>query len=370
MKVPQVQPWLGLDEYEAIRSCFTENWITEGPKAAEFRSKLLDLTGAKYGEFAPNGTLAIYLALMAAGIGPGDEVIVPDFTFIATANAVVMTGATPVFADVTRTNFQLDVEACEVRFTPRTKAIMPAHMYGMVSNMDAIMELANSRGVVVIEDAAQALGVNYKSQHAGTFGKVGTFSFFADKAVTTGEGGFVITDDPDVGHNLKFLRNQGREDRGSFIHPEIGFNLRMTDIQAAIGLVQLDKLAEVKRRKLQALQWFKDGLANVEEVNFLELEPGSERIPFRTCITTESAHELMEYMDERGIQARTFFFPLHKQPSFQGIVRGSGVSPEEFPNSIYGYDHGICLPAFPEITQEQVEYTIETIKDFYTRTPV
>jgi perosamine synthetase len=368
MKVPQVQPWLGLDEYEAIKSCFTDNWVTEGPKSAEFRSQLLELTGAEYGEFAPNGTLAIYLGLMAAGIGPGDEVIVPDFTFIATANAVAMAGATPVFADVTSTNFQIDVEACESRITPRTKAIMPAHMYGMVSNMSAIMELANRHEIMVIEDAAQALGVNYNGQHAGTFGKVGCFSFFADKAVTTGEGGFVITDDPEVAHNLKFLRNQGREDRGSFIHPEIGFNFRMTDIHAAIGLTQLGKLPEAKRRKLQALQWFKDGLADVEEVKFLELEPGSERIPFRTCITANNAHELMDYMDNREIQARTFFYPLHKQPAFEEIVKTSGVTSKEFPNSIYAYENGICLPAFPELSQEQVEYTVGVIKDFYART--
>lgn len=367
MKVPQVQPWLGLDEYEAIKSCFTDNWVTEGPKSTEFRSQLLELTGAEYGEFAPNGTLAIYLALLAVGIKPGDEVIVPDFTFIATANAVAMTGAIPVFADVTRTNFQLDVEACESRITSRTKAIMPAHMYGMISNMKAILELADQHGLMVVEDAAQALGVRYEGKHSGTFGKAGCFSFFADKAVTTGEGGFVVTDDPDVGHNLKFLRNQGREDRGSFIHPEIGYNFRMTDIQAAIGLTQLSKLPEAKRRKLQALQWFKDGLANVDEVQFLVQEPGSERIPFRTCILAERAHDLMAYMDENEIQSRTFFYPLHKQPAFQEYVLNSGVSSNEFPNSIYAYEHGICLPAFPELSQDQVDYTVSVITDFYAR---
>ena len=368
MKVPQVQPWLGLDEYEAIKSCFTDNWVTEGPKAAVFKQQLLELTGAKYGEFAPNGTLALYLGLHAAGIGPGDEVIVPDFTFIATANAVCMVGATPVFADVTPTNFQLDVEACEARITERTKAIMPAHMYGMVSNMDAITELADRHGIMVIEDAAQALGVNYNGKHAGTFGKVGCFSFFADKAVTTGEGGFVITDDPEVAHNLQFLRNQGREDRGSFIHPEIGFNFRMTDVHAAIGITQLGKLPEAKQRKLQALQWFKEGLADLESVKFLELEPGSERIPFRTCIIVDRAHDLMDFMAEREIQARTFFYPLHMQPAFKEIVAKSGISTDEFPNSKYAYEHGVCLPAFPELSQAQVEYTVDVIKEFHAGT--
>ena len=367
MKVPQVQPWLGLDEYEAIKSCFTDNWVTEGPKAAEFKNQLLELIGAKFGEFAPNGTLALYQGLHAAGIGPGDEVIVPDFTFIATANAVCMVGATPVFADVTPHNFQLDAESCESKITPRTKAIMPAHMYGMVSNMDAIMELANRHNIMVIEDAAQALGVHYNGKHAGTFGKVGCFSFFADKAVTTGEGGFVITDDPDISHNLKFLRNQGREDRGSFIHPEIGYNFRMTDIHAAIGITQLGKLPEAKRRKLQALKWFKDGLAEVEQVKFLELEPGSERIPFRTCVIAEQAHELMDFMEKREIQARTFFYPLHMQPAFAKIVEDSGATSEQFPNSRYAYENGVCLPAFPELSEDQVNYTVDIIKEFYAR---
>jgi perosamine synthetase len=367
MKVPQVQPWLGMDEYEAIKSCFTENWVTEGPKTDQFRQLLLELTGAKFGEFAPNGTLALYLGLTAAGIGPGDEVIVPDFTFIATASAVCMVGATPVFADVNTTNFQLDPQACESRITPRTRAIMPAHMYGMVSNMDAITELADRHGTMIIEDAAQALGVHYRGKHAGTFGKVGCFSFFADKAVTTGEGGFVITDDPETAHNLKFLRNQGREDRGSFIHPEIGYNFRMTDIHSAIGITQLGKLPQAKQRKLQALQWFKDGLEDVEEVEFLKLEPGSERIPFRTCIIAQDAHRLIDFMSEREIQSRTFFYPLHMQPAFAEIISKTGVSPQDFPNSRSAYEHGVCLPAFPELSEEQVAYTVAVIKEFYAR---
>lgn len=366
MDVPQVQPWIGADEYEAVRACFDDNWITEGPKAGEFRAELLKLTGAKFGEFAPNGTLAIYMALRAAGIGPGDEVIVPDFTFIATANAVVMSGATPVFVDVTPGNFQIDVNQCADALGPNSKAIMPAHMYGMISNMTDVVSFAQEHDLLVIEDAAQALGVHYKGQHSGTFGAAGTFSFFADKTITTGEGGFVITDDEDINHNLRMLRNQGREGRGSFEHPEIGFNFRMTDIQMAIGLAQLSKFAEIKERKARSLSLYKEALQEIEQIDFLELEPGSERIPFRFCILVDRAPELMDFMSSKSIQPRTFFYPLHRQPCFQYLKSGQNLDDAKFPNSARGYERGICLPIFPQLTAEQINYVYEAIKQFYS----
>jgi len=190
MKIPQFMPMVGEDEYKAIKTCFDNNWITEGPQAAAFKRKLLDLTGAKYGEFAPNGTLAIYLALKAAGVTEGSEVLVPNFTFIASGNAVIMAGATPVFVDVD-CNLQIDLEAAKSQLTENTTAIMAAHMYGTCGNMTAIKNFAQEHSLILIEDAAQALGVYWDGQHAGTFGEVGTFSFFADKTITCGEGGFI-----------------------------------------------------------------------------------------------------------------------------------------------------------------------------------
>ncbi len=183
MKVPQFMPWVGKEEYASMASCFEKNWITEGPKAKEFCEKLLNLTGAKYGVLAPNGTLALYLALRAAGIERGDEVIVPDFTFIATANSVEMAGATPVFCDVNRKNFQIDLTNAEKLITPRTKAIMPVHVYGTVADMDEVMQFASKHKLIIVEDAAQAIGVHYKGKHAGTFGKTGgprSIFFFAN----------------------------------------------------------------------------------------------------------------------------------------------------------------------------------------------
>lgn len=367
MKVPQFMPWVGKEEYSAMSSCFEKNWITEGPKAKEFTEKLLKLTGAKYGVLAPNGTLALYLALRTAGIERGDEVIVPDFTFIASANSVEMVGAIPIFVDVNRKNFQIDLSNAEKLITPKTKAIMPVHVYGTVADMDEVMKFAAKHKLIVVEDAAQAIGVHYKGKHAGTFGKTGAFSFFADKTITTGEGGLIVTDDEKVYDELLFLRNQGRKDRGSFIHPEIGYNFRMTDIQCAIGLAQLEKFEEIKRRKLIVKEKYLEQLKNIPQIKFFEPEKDAEWIPFRVGILCERAHELMKFMTENEIESRTFFYPLHKQPCFNFLVKNEKNIEERFPNSNYGYEHGVCLPTFPELTIEQVEFTCGTIKRFYEK---
>lgn len=369
MNVPQFEPFIGLEEYEAIRDCFEKNWITEGPKAREFRNTLCEFINVKYGDFAPNGTLALYLGLRMLGIGKGDEVIVPDCTFVASANAVEMVGGTPIFVDVNRLNYQIEVTDCERAISERTKAIMPVHLYGMAANMEGVMKFANKHNLLVIEDAAQALGIRYRDKFCGTFGDVGTFSFFADKTITTGEGGFVVSNNADMYYKLLNLRNQGRIERGTFIHPEIGYNFRMTDIQMAIGLVQFRKFQKIADKKRAIYQLYRDKLDCVDEITFTTIEPGSEFIPFRATILCNDAHKLMEYMSSRDIQPRTFFYPLHKQPCFQYFKNDPGWyelhDDKYFNNAIYGYEHGICLPSFAALKEEQVAYVCEVIKDYY-----
>lgn len=368
MKVPQLKPWIGKDEYKAIKACFDANWITEGPKSQEFSEKLLQLIGAKYGVFAPNGTLALYLGLRALGIGPGDEVLVPDFTFIASANAVEMTGATPVFVDVNRENFQVDISTADKLVAKNTKAIMPVHIYGTACDMDPITAFAKKHKISIIEDAAESVGVKYKGKHTGTFGEVGCFSFFADKTITTGEGAYVVTNDENTYDNLLFLRNQGRKNRGSFIHPKIGYNFRMTDIQNAVGLVQLAKLEEIKERKTKKLKLYQDLLKGFDQITFFKPEENSNFIPFRVCILIERAHELMEYMKDKDIEPRTFFYPLHKQPCYEHLnssrPKFHKYEDSNFPNAVYGFENGICLPVFPELKESQIKYICSTIKDF------
>ena len=375
MKVPQFMPWIGDEEYKAIRSCFEQNWITEGPKTKEFVRQMLQLTGAEYGVMAPTGTLGLYLALKGAGVGPGDEVIVPDFTFLASASAVEMTGATPIFCDVTPYNFQIDTASAQEKITSKTKAIMPVHIYGMSANMEKVLELAERKNLLIVEDAAQAVGVKYKStrtgwlpKHCGTFGATSMFSFFADKTVTMGEGSFVATNDPAIYDKLLYMRNQGRKNRGSFVHPEIGYNFRTTDILTAVGLVQLGKIEEMKARKTRILNLYHELLDGLDEVRFIKVEPGTDPyIPFRVAILAEQAHKLMEYMGTKEIEPRTFFYPLHRQPCFQRYAKDRGINLDDrnFPNAIYGYENGVCLPSFVTLTEEQIEYVCKTVKEFY-----
>ena len=268
MDICQFKPFIGQDEYEAIKDCFDINWITEGPKSKKFVSQLCSFMNVKYGVLAPNGTLALYLALRSLGIKKGDEVIVPDFTFIGSANSIEMTGATPIFCDI-NDYLQIDIKSCEKMITCNTKAIMPVHIYGMACNMDEVGALAKKHNLLIIEDAAQAIGVKWNNKHCGTFGNIGCFSFFADKTITTGEGGFICTNDENIYNKLLYLRNQGRIHRGTFVHPEIGYNFRMTDIQSAIGLKQLDKFPIIKKNKLNIFETYKKLLKNNKNVKII-----------------------------------------------------------------------------------------------------
>ena len=362
MKVNQFQPYIGNEEYEAIKSCFDINWITEGPKSKEFSEKLLELMDSNYGVFAQNGTIALYLGLRAINVGPGDEVIVPNFTFIASANAVEMCGAKPVFVDINIEDLQINVNDCERVLTEKTKAIMPVHLFGLSADMDEVMKFANKNNLKVIEDAAQAIGVTWDGKHCGTFGDVGSWSFFADKTITTGEGGYVNTDNEEIYNKMMYLRNQGRLNRGSFIHPEIGYNFRITDIHAAIGLVQLNKLDHIIGRKLELLQMYKDRLKDVNGLRIIEPNNSkSNHVPFRVVIMCEEpVEDLMKVFEENEIETRSVFYPLHQQPCYSG--HGNDV---DFPNSIYAYEHGVCLPSYPELEEEKVDYICDVIRKYY-----
>jgi perosamine synthetase len=368
-RIPQFQPFIGNEEYEAIKDCFDSNWITEGPKSKEFVEKLCKFMNVKYGVLACNGTLSIYMALRAVGVGPGDEVIVPNFTFIASANAVEMCGAKPIFVDV-RDNLHMNIELCSKLITRKTKAIMPVHIYGMACNMVEVMEFAKLHNLKVVEDAAQAIGVKWSGKQAGTFGDVGSFSFFADKTITTGEGGLVVTNDESIYKELLFIRNQGRIDRGSFIHPKIGYNFRMTDIQSAIGLVQLNKIEAIIEKKSEILSCYRSHLD--KSFKIIVPDSRSSHIPFRVCVTILGGNQkMMKHLTENNIETRTFFYPLHKQP---GYARDDGWTSkiarmyrrkeeDQFSNSERLYNEGVCLPSFVSISEEQIKYVCEKMNE-------
>lgn len=366
MQIPQMRPWLGEEEQAAAAGAIADGWITEGPRATALAERLNALIGAPYGVFAPNGTLALYLALLAAGIGPGDEVIVPDTTFVASANAVVFAGAAPVFVDVEPATFQLDPAACEAAVTARTRAIMPVHLFGLAAEMDALMAIAEARGLLVIEDAAQGIGVRYRGRHVGGLGRLGCFSFFADKTITTGEGGYVVCRDEPTYERLLLLRNQGRASRGSFVHPSLGINLRITDVQAAIGLAQLARLGRIVERKRAILRRYAEGLRGLAAVRLLEAPAHVEAVPFRAVLIAEGAQGLMAHLQARGVQPRALFYPLHRQPCFAHLGAGDDA---RFPNAVYGAERGVMLPAYPELSDEEVAYVCAAVREFYGARP-
>jgi len=350
-KVPQFVSPIGDEEAVAVSECVRSGWITEGARSEEFIAKVSEIAGVQYGVLAPNGTLALYLALKACGVGAGDKVLVPDLTFIATATAVIMVGAEPVFTDVDEYGqMPLGAAADWEGYT------LPVHLYGMAS---AAATVQQDR---CIEDACQGLGVKLFNKPCGSLGRASAFSFFADKTITTGEGGFVGTNDESVYEHLRYLRNQGRIDRGSFVHPAIGQNFRMTDVQAAIGLVQLSKMDEIVRRKRDAFASYAEQLEGIVEL--LQPPPGSSHIPFRAvALFPGDASNVAKFLKERGIEPRSAFYPLHLQPCFQSL---RPVQPDDswrFRNSIHFWDHALCLPTFPGIKQEQIDWVCDSIKE-------
>ena len=356
MKVPQFKSFIDKTDYAYLEGVFEHNYIAEGPFSEKFHDKLLDIIGAKYGVFAPNGTLALYLALKAIGIKPGDEVIVQNTTFIASANAVEMLGAKPIFADViSYDNLSIDIDNLEI--TKKTKAIMICHLFGTAcSNVNEIKDYCNNNNIMLVEDAAQALAVtSAEGKHCGTFGTVGTFSFYADKTITTGEGGYVVTDDERIYKKMLYLRNQGRLNSGTFIHQEIGYNFRITDMQAALGLSQLDKLSYIIKAKQDIYSQYVSILEG--EVDFLIVNNSFTHVPFRVVVFVKDAQKTIDYMSSHGVEGRSVFFPLNQQPCYESLPSYN----LDFHNSQECYAKGICLPTWVGLSKEEIMYVSELL---------
>lgn len=362
--IRQVAPLLGDEEAEAAGRVVKSGWVTEGRESQAFVEELSALVGAPYGVLAPNGTLALALGLMALGVGPGDEVLVPDTTFVGSATAVLLTGARPVFVDVDPINFQIDIAHAERFLSHATRAIMPVHLYGTACDMDAVTDFASSHGLKVIEDAAQGVGVHYKGRHVGSIGDVGCFSFFADKTVTTGEGGFVACRDAAIYERLRLFRNQGRLKSGTFIHPSVGYNFRITDIQSAIGRIQLRKLGAIAATKRVLYETYVEELRDVGSVRILQAAKDAELIPFRCVILSDDAQGLMTHLAENRVEPRSFFYPLHLQPAFRELTFGR-CDDADYPNAMMGYRRGVCLPIHCALSREDVSRIAALIRSHH-----
>jgi len=362
-RIKQVMPNIDDKELKYITQSIQEGWLTEGPNSQEFIRHIKKFTGSKYAVLAPNGTLGLFLGLLALGLPRGSEVIVPSFTFFASASSVIFAGLRPVFVDVDIETFNIDCNKVESLITDKTKAIMPVHIYGHSANMDKVMSIAEKYNLKVIEDAAQAYGVKYKNKHCGILGDVSVISFFADKTITMGEGAVVLTQSNKLYKKLLLLRNQGRVDSGTFVHQSIGMNFRVTDLQCGVGLAQAEKFPKILERKIESYNKYKKELEGVGDLSFLKVEDNSSFVPFRFFIRTKYKDKLIEFLEGHSIQTRSFFYPMHQQPPLIQYV----PKYQNFPVSEYLYKTGICLPLHMYITNEEITYIVEKIKLFFMK---
>jgi perosamine synthetase len=362
-KIFQIQPYFDHSEIKNLRKAIKTGWVTEGPFSHEFLVMLKAFTGARYAVLANNGTLGLFLSLLALDIKAGDEVIVPDFTFNASASSIAFTGAKPVFVDINPDDLQIDATKIEKAITRNTRAVMPVHLYGQSCNMDPVMEIAGKHKLFVVEDAAQGFGVFYKGRHTGTMGNAGVISFFADKTVTCGEGAVVLTNEEHVFNRLKMLRNQGRPNSGTFIHPGLGMNFRMTDLQCALGVAQLKKFKTIKKIKARNHQQYETCLKELPEIEFIKINDFSSYVPFRVNVKVPGLEALIEYLEKQGIQTRRMFYPLHRQPCFSYL----NYNEDEFPGADEAYQKGMSLPVHCGLKKDDIKYICSAIKEFYAK---
>lgn len=355
--IPVCEPSLDGKEREYVLDCLEGNWISSlGQYIPLFEERFSDYCGASHGVACSSGTAALHLALESLGIGPGDEVIIPAFTLIVSANVVCLTGATPVLVDVEPDTWCIDPKKIEEKITPRTRAIMVVHMYGHPVDMGAVMALATRHQLYVVEDCAQAHGAEVYGRRVGSIGHVGAFSFYGNKIITTGEGGMLVTKDAAIADRAALLRNQAFE-KERFVHRAVGFNYRMTNIQAAIGLAQCERLDEKVAGKVEMARYYRELLSGCPDIQLPVSRPWAKNVYWMYGILLKpsfgpSAAEVREMLAERGVETRGFFVPMHRQPVYQGDDPRWPDLRGDFPVSDDLAARGLYLPSGPTLTHE------------------
>lgn len=361
--IPWWAPQLGAEERERLLRVVDSNYLNEGNVTEEFERTAAAMFGAAHGIATTSGTSAIFLALAALGAGHGDEVIVPDVTFIATANAVTLSGATPVLVDVNPETLTIDAAAIDAAITPRTKAVVPVHVSGRAAPMADILEVARRRGIAVVEDAAEALDSRHRGRHLGTFGVAGCFSFSPNKTITTGQGGLVVTDDAALARRLRELKDQGRPVRGTGgndVHDVLGFNFKLTNLQAAVGVAQLSRLETRAAHQRDLYRWYAAGLGDVRQVRLLPFNVDDGETPQWVDAVAEDRDALVEHLRGHDMHCRPFWFPIHTQ-------RPYAESDARFPVSTRAMPSALWLPSALQLTEADVRLVCDEIRAFYRR---
>ncbi len=362
--IVQIEPWVDDGELRELKRVIDSTFLIEHDLTREFESMTARLAKCKHAITMCNGSMALFVCLKALGIGPGDEVIVPNLTFVATANAVIMAGATPVLCEIREDTFCLDVERAEKLLTGKTRAIMPVHLYGQSADMEQAMALARRHNLKVIEDAAEGVGVSFEGQHVGTFGDMGILSYYGNKTITCGEGGMVLTDDDDLAKAAYRLKNYGRDQKGTFIHESIGFNFSFTDLQAAIGVAQMKKMPAIVRRKREIRDRYLEELRGLAGLRPVFIDPRCQPVFWFTSYLCEDPDALAAFLRRHNIETRRFFCPLHLQPCYADR-RSVRIVDEDFRVSERIYRQGISLPSSYSLTAEDQAFVIAKIQLFY-----
>ncbi|MBS1665935.1 MAG: DegT/DnrJ/EryC1/StrS family aminotransferase [Bacteroidetes bacterium] len=361
IKIPVYQPSLLGNEKKYVNECLDSTWISSrGKFISAFETSFANFINIKHATSVSNGTVAIHLALVALGIGPGDEVIVPSLTYIASVNAIAYTGAKPVFVDSLASTWQMDPEDVKRKINDKTKAIMAVHLYGHPCEMIALSSIAKSNNLFLIEDCAEAIASKYEGKHVGCFGDIATFSFFGNKTITTGEGGMVVTNDDTLFDRAVHFKGQGLAKHRQYWHDVIGYNYRMTNICAAIGLAQLEQIDNFVNRKIEIASIYKAGFKNLP-IQFHDNAINVIHSYWMCSILVSSPDDrdlLRNHLAEQGIETRPLFYPVHTMPMYAHKFQRLKIAED------LGW-RGINLPSYPSISNDQLETVIKTIRSYY-----
>lgn len=367
MKIPVNTPYIGAAEKKYVNECLDTAWISSaGRFVPAFEEAFANYCGCEYGVSVTNGTSAIHLALKALDLQEGDEVIVPSFTMAGSVYPITQLGCVPVFIDCELRTFNMDIELLESKITDKTKAIMPVHIYGHPVDMDPILKLAKKYNLYVVEDAAEAHGALYKGTKVGCLGDIACFSFYANKIITTGEGGMVVSNNENLMERARRLKDLGHG-KTRFTHdmPE-AYNYRMTNIQAAIGLGQFERIEDIIERKINNAERYNQLLEDIADFQTPICEEWARNVYWMYGVLVKpdarlTKSEWMTRLAENGIETRSFFYPLDQQIAFKQY------SSDDCPNTRYAGEHGFYLPSGQDLSEEQIKYIVEIIRQIYTQ---
>jgi perosamine synthetase len=357
--IPISQPSIGEKEIEYVTDALKSGWVSSLGKYIDmFEEKFANYCGTKYAVTTSNGTTALHLSLVSLGVTADDEVIIPDLTFVATGSAVKYIGAKVVTVDIDEGTLCISPEAIEKAITSKTKAIIPVHLYGHPANMDEIKKIAKKYNLFVIEDAAEAHGAEINGKKVGSLGDAGVFSFYGNKIITSGEGGMITTDDEALYKKMRYLRDHAMSKEKRYWHTEVGFNYRMTNLQAALGVAQFERIDELLDKKKKIFEWYQDGLKDVEGIRLNHQASWAKNVYWMVCLELDKCNEtqrdeFIKKLKAKNIDSRPYFYPVSDMPVYESV---------DTPITHEVYQRGLNLPSYFDITHDQVEYICNELK--------